>query len=285
MGVSAKTVKKRTLLGKHPSPYPYTILYAQPPLAPIIKQLDPLNVIHFFRIEALLRSETVITGYKNGQLELRKLLWPEHQVVFDVLNGEHHVLLQIAVPELAKEDQLEHSGIKNLSSLPLGEIRGTRLMVRNADERLPDSDYFIPGLLTQIEVNNPRYLYLRIDTRYPPTVIKEALDLLLSPHHKQFAKAREKLTGEQLKLVTEESRRGRSWTAPFEVETWLQYLRCYDLKKVGGRLDGEIGELVYEKRNDQSRKRVVNAVKRVKELIHQAENYLPPFDVFGSTNV
>ena len=194
-------------------------------------------------------------------------------------------LLGVTVREPAKESDLDNAGITDLSTLSTEHPRGVSLTAQGPDGNQLGFHHLTPGLLADIKSNNPQFLYLRIDVSYPPTVIKEALDSLLSPRYKKFERARKKLTAEQKKLVAMQIRREKPWTTPFGVETWLLYLRCYDLKKEGGRTDRELGELVYGSRNEQSRQRVVNAIRKVKELIHQAENYLPPFDVFGPTNV
>jgi hypothetical protein len=105
--------------------------------------------------------------------------------------------------------------------------------------------------------------------------------LLLTSRHKKFDIARKKLSLDQKKLFAAQITREMPWKVPFHVETWLKYLTCYDLKMEGNRSNSEIGEFVFLRRNEQSRKRAIIAIKVVKKLIHKAENYLPPFDVFG----
>jgi hypothetical protein len=165
--VPAKTSKRKThLRDKGINPYPYRILPAKPPAASIIKRLDPLAVIQFFRIEALLRSEGVMERYKRKQCEHNKLLWHEHSIIDDVLNGVHHRLLSVTVREPLKGCELENAGITDLSTLSPAHLRGESLTARGPDGQSV-FHYVMPGLLASIESKHSLWLYLRIDLRYP----------------------------------------------------------------------------------------------------------------------
>ncbi len=57
--------KKIRRMAITPQPYPYIIPDIQCPASETVTQLDPWYVLEFFRIEALLRSKTVMDLYQK----------------------------------------------------------------------------------------------------------------------------------------------------------------------------------------------------------------------------
>lgn len=241
-------------------PYPYPL----PPLpefkhpaAAELKQLDSWNVQEYFRIEALLRSNTVLTLYQaeKGVTE-RVVVTLMHKFEFDVkqaLNRWHTRYLQ---PWNWRTDEAR----------PIRASRG--LKIRSYAE-LFDDPYMVDTLERIVKARGgrrkdelgdipERFICLLIDRSLHPDVIISDLKTV---------------------LVQLQGRRARI-TRPykFTVPTWLNYLDCYDLWRQNQDLSfGDIAGKVYRSKNLKTYERAEMAVKRVKQLIVEAEsNHWPP---------
>jgi hypothetical protein len=130
---------------------------------------------------------------------------------------------------------------------------------------------------------DPRYLWVRIDAAYPPTRILKALKKELEKRHKTLNVISPEL-GHTV-LVSSPSEiwgdfqpRHPSKKPPLlSIKTWIDYFRCYDLRRCKALSYGQIAHKVY---GDSKNKYEVaeKAVKRVGKLIEYAEsnNWPPP---------
>lgn len=290
--------------------YPYDI---PPPPKPekISKDLtrrDLWNALEFFRIEGLLRSQPVwalyriishrlsrrkgkvcpepknmqqwIAWYGQNKVQLRgeacahirNLLWDstltERFVIGDgwaILSGSHHRHLRL---DLGQE--------VSVLSDP-NDLKGSSLWI---SEGIVDL-----GVLARVENYNPsleelqkeqkRFLYLKIDTAVAPTANIKNLSDLLKKHHKSVMVAVEKPT---IDPITSEQ------TIPFhprkpppitDVCAWLKYFQCHDLRHLQRLTYGQIATEVYG--NHRLRETAEKAVTRVEQLINAAQvNAWPP---------
>jgi hypothetical protein len=264
-------VKTAKLKGENP--YPYIIPPVVCPQPEVLQSLDPFAAIQFIWVEVLLRSKSVMQKFsvmmksKENRSDSYDLLFPEHPFYLDILHGGHHFYLRQTLRE-AKGER-EKAGITIIDKDSLPSFRGLR--IRIATEGNPKSTVEIkdPDLISQIASDNPRYLFLRLSVSTPPTVTLQALDLLLTKRHRMLKKQFGK------NVLSRFTRK-----PPLQIPTFLQYLRCYDMKQAG-YTNREIGADVYPPGGEKGRKRVVHAVTCVKTLIKKAEHGLPPFDAFG----
>jgi hypothetical protein len=56
------------------------------------------------------------------------------------------------------------------------------------------------------------------------------------------------------------------------INTWLHYLKCYDLRTTQGLSYGDVAKQVYGSRTSQTYERAEQGFKRVTRLIRAAEN-------------
>src|SRR5262245_10369759 len=146
-----------------PHPYPYDITPVECPPAAVSKSLNRRDVLEFFRVEALLRSERVMQLYEQTIENLdyndprTDTLLMKYAVYggWSVVYGEHHcILFPDQMREIKRNNafHFQSDGILDLSSV-----------LNSPDERvdLPSEPEF---LLSEINKNEPRYLWVRIDT-------------------------------------------------------------------------------------------------------------------------
>lgn len=309
---------------KIPEPYLWDIPPASFPEADKENELDPWNVLEFLRIEALLRSPQVMELFKrnseyheemqkyltleeSGQaitsypstLALKDKLFLDYKVVdgWQVLAGSHHRLLSPDSMKLTftsldeADDQKEvaaeleifssSSGLLNLRPLYRAEKGFSRrgcFIEKNDLEEKKDLEQMILD-------KDPRYLWVRIDTAYPPTRILKELKKELEERHKTQDVPPPK-TGNIVAFLNPLSR----WTnfqpshpsqrpPRLGLKTWIDYFRCYDLHQNDGISCAQIAIKLYgdSKKDDQVKK----ACNRVGKLIRYAEsNNWPPPDKF-----
>ena len=64
-----------------------------------------------------------------------------------------------------------------------------------------------------------------------------------------------------------------------ELNAWLLYLQCYDLRHLQGLTYGEVAHKVYSKGGDKAYEQAERAYGRVKQLIHAAESQQWPPEI------
>ena len=146
-------------------PYPYEI-----PSIEYLKErdpniLNPWDVQEFFRVEALLRSKTVMDLYRDTFSSPKKRIQPTDSLymrylVFPgwlVLKGHHHSLFRDHTKSRYSKVQPFHtSGISNLTA-------SHKETSQAPDKGVKAFEYLKESILSE----NPKYLYLRIDATYP----------------------------------------------------------------------------------------------------------------------
>jgi hypothetical protein len=248
--------------------YPYTILPIQCPPPEIANKLDRLQVLEFFRIEALLRSSKVHAWYgkcyieRDDDSDSEDFLFTHHQVMggWKVLDGAHHYLLKEprakpAVWELG-------AGIIDIAAYYYSRSRNYELLIKHLTE----------------EPRFDRYLWLRLDTAYPPSAILRQLETHVRRLH-ETARHKDEDTG-RLDIPSFFKFRPRDKSGMYGhkgISTWLQYLKCYDLRITMGLTYGQVAAHVYGRSGRSVYARAKKAVDRIRKVIHAAEKqYWPP---------
>ena len=301
---------------KIPEPYQWVIRPVSPPDPDQEKELDPWDILEFLRIEALLRSPKIrelfnanaeyhaemekfqgqnISSYPNT-LHMKDKLYLEYQVVdgWRVLAGSHHRLLSLesmtytftSTDEADNQQEISdeltifrsNSGLLNIRPFyraQKGFSRQGAFIEKNDLDEKKDLEQMILD-------KNPRYLWVRIDTAYPPTRIMQALKKELEDRHK-CQDVPNAQVGNTVAVFDPSSRVTNfvpshpSKSPPIQsLNTWLNYFKCYDLHQAEGKSYGQIANLIYQdsKKVDLAKK----AYRRVGKLIHYAEthNWPPP---------
>ena len=271
-GVSTRKTKradsvpeKRSRALEPANPYPYRIPPIPSPSPEDLKHIHPQSVIDILEVETLMRSETVMEKYRASAVPPNRLL-QDYEIHEDVLRGGHHYLLGIRrlLPARGLQKQLQNVGVTILE--PEGDYKGhpnLLVSIEVQDRSKPAHTFELrgtPDLITQIRHQRPSSLYLHIDVIRPPTAILKALQKLLRARHKKVMAASKKQKGKPR----------------YSLQVWLDYFKCYDLKKSGYSWNG-VGERVYPPGGVRARNRARAAVKRVDDLIDAAEERMPPF--------
>jgi len=271
-------------------PFPYDL--------PLIQKFRSLGASHFrehayplalefFRIEALLRSETIMNKYENDPTcEEECPLDFQYDVEFGwkILQGAHAILLL--------QDDKPHAylaqGIWDLSHWASEKEKEiTQFFEDQKKQESPLGDEWkrfgryvylsnlLMGKLRKKE--NPedrRELFLEIDLVNKPETIIKGLRPLIKKAHQDLIESRRR-SG-----IYVNSRKKSPPT--LQVKTWLDYFRCYDLRQCTEKSFSVIAKEVYndtpiQRKTDQVQK----AVKRVTTLIQNAEsNNWPPSSGF-----
>lgn len=259
-----------------PSPYPFKITYLPLPKGSekLLKSIDSWYLLEYLRQEALRRSEMVHALYEKNDLysfdRLRygtmwwNLYGIETPITFELIEAMFRLYFQrvcfqdmkIYLKEIGSEDILSRFGRD----------------VLNWDKN---------------------YLLLQIDASYPPNHIIEELRPYLHAHHENFKKDPIVYKDPNSKNHFQDFSFKIPWhpviRPPFkDFKTWLNYLKCYDLRRCKGLSYGQIAIQVYgpcdakkgdnHKRavDDQKRDLAEKAYKRVTRLIECAENHIWP---------
>jgi len=281
-------------------PYPYQI----PPVEifdPTTEgDLEQWEVLEFFRIEALLRSAEVMTLYQKkppnpcpDSTLLSDSLWMNFAVPFgwNVLEGFHHLSLipggmDKAGVNVYKEQPNRLSGILDLKAWflhPPEDLPPDWFTSQPKDRQIDLSP--TEDLKKTILASGERYLYLRIDTAYPPHTILKAMENLIKPRHKiQGVENPAKLP--DLKILSPDEVIRIIPTHPTKkspirsIPVWLDYFKCYDLRRCEGLSFGEIAKRIYPPGGAKARDRAEKAITRVERLIHCAVHRdWPPFSL------
>lgn len=264
-----------------PKSYPYSIP-PPPELHPeIARKLDRHDVLRFFQIEALLRSEVVWEHYRQATLRTRlRRTTPMVTTIelWSFLFGENKLKLRgeadAPIRRLLWDESLrDRFGIDDGWAVLIGSHH-RYLHPRKPQFRMGNGivDLSIlhqsPPLefrLKYLEEEQSRYLYLMIDsaevTLSDLAVLKEVL----------------------LRRQQVEWRPAGVRKAPLIMDAcaWLRYLRCYDLHNKEGLTVDEVGRRVLgaparrtapaAKKRASARRAVNRAVKNVKALIDSAQ--------------
>jgi len=283
-------------------PYPYQI----PPVEifdPTTEgDLEQWEVLEFFRIEALLRSAEVMTLYQKkppnpcpDSTLLSDSLWMNFAVPFgwNVLEGFHHLSLipggmDKAGVNVYKEQPNRLSGILDLKSWflhPPEDLPPDWFTSQPKDMQIdlsPTGD-----LKKTILASGERYLYLRIDTAYPPTTILKAIGDLIKPRHATPKIPYPEKTPDLVVLSPDTIIRPipthPTKKSPIQdIPVWLKYFKCYDLHQCEGLSFGVIAKSVYPteeaKNKVNAQDHAKKAFRRVKDLINNAvHGPWPPF--------
>ena len=143
--------------------YPYFIPRVLPPDSEKLAKLSPWNVVEFFRIEVLLRSDEVMELYRTRMTKsgVSTDIMTGYGFDWHVLHGTHHRYLDP-----------ERQFVKGAS---LGRSIGPGV-IDVSDWVGGDEASGIPS---------PDCLYLEIDTTVPPKKILDVLEPLLRQRHEQ----------------------------------------------------------------------------------------------------
>ncbi|MCH8041692.1 MAG: hypothetical protein IH977_15315 [Nitrospinae bacterium] len=265
-----------------PKPYPYEILPVPAELleASSLKNLDPWRILEFLRIEALLRSETVMNQYSEPGLQFGHWLRETYHVGVPtfVLGGSHHIYLLSSSKQSGRKAWEIGEGIIDLANLA----------------QSPNGSSVIQEVL---QIKNPRYLHVRLDTARPPTTLWNSLKPILKEQFEQVKATHGKPRTVEIEYAEEGNKKvarfqqypwyGDPRKAPrINLRSWVNYLHCYDLRTGQGLSFGEVARQVYgtghSNQRSRNRDRAEKAVNRVKKLIDCAEqkNWPPPPAVF-----
>jgi hypothetical protein len=255
--------KTNSIGGKRP--YPFKIASVECPAPELANELDRLDVLEFFRIEALLRSRKVHAWYgkcyeRDDDSSSDDFLFTHHEVMFgwQAIEGAHHCLLN--APQKKHVSELG-PGIRDIAAF-YSKPRNYELLARHLTD----------------EPRLDRYLWLRLDAAYPPNTILGQLKIHLHRLH-QLARQRYE-DPERLTLPSFFKFRPRDKFAMYGrkgISTWLQYLKCYDLRVTQGLSYGQVAARVYGKSGRLGYDRAKKAVDRARKAIHAAEQqHWPP---------
>lgn len=247
-----------------PTHYPYTILSYEYLKNKELKIPSSNDVLEFLRIEALLRSKSLMELYEatfgSKPTKNDEAIVIEQGIIFGwgILKGEHHSLLLKAHPEF--EDQI--------TGQPYGRF-GINDLQLSLLEQAPSGQGEVMNWIQDgmIDPNSP-YLWLQIDSRSSPSPMCEKLKKMV----------RAKLNTYNLKQAAL-PKSSSTKTINLDPYTWIDYFRCYDLLHCDGKSYKEIAFEVYKDAPIQRKTdHVQKAVKRVSTLIQKAEsnNWPPP---------
>ncbi|MDR4470335.1 MAG: hypothetical protein MRJ68_18895 [Nitrospira sp.] len=274
----------------NPTPYPYTIPQVICPDAATVKKLDPWFVLEFFRIEALLRSKTVMnlhrTTFHSWNIKDNntdtfmaaykvvggwRALDREHQTFF--LHQNHPELRQME-EEAAEDEAWYQSGIAP-------GILNLREVIRHQYEHF---QWNILGPLRKPKDHGlerpPRALWVALDPARSPSALLKGLRPFLEQAHKPYKRAQGGLADPFLEVSWGWPTHWEPYRHPRKpppiygfkgIKTWLDYFRCYDLRVTQALSFGQIAQRVYGKNTPQTYERAEQGCKRVRQLIKYAE--------------
>lgn len=247
-----------------PPPYPYKI-----PSIEYLKGKDLISssergVWHFFYIEGLLRSEGFLNLYKatlgqDAEEASEQFKLETGWDVEDMLRGVHHVYL-------LRSDG--HSDHETSGSLPSPGVHDLQSHLLNYGDEIELREAEMDWINKEMLDSHSPYLWLRIDSRFPPTPIVNELKMMLQVKSKEY--------DEDLKKSIPEGPPYGKY-ATFDPFTWIDYLRCYDLRHCEAKIYGQIAMKVY---GDSKKYYEVaeHGYKRVCKLIQSVESddFPPP---------
>ena len=265
-----------------PKPYPYSIPPA-PELDPeIARKLDRHDVLRFFQIEGLLRSEVVWGHYHQATLRTRRRRTAPMVTNLELwlfLFGENRLMLRGGADApmrrlLWDESLRERFNIDDGWAVLLGShhryLRPRKPVFRIGegivDLSLLHQSRHLEFRLEYLEERHSRNLYLMIDTNIVSSSDLAALKEVIRQRRKQLQISD---TGRQKALTIKNP------------SAWLSYLRCYDFREREGLSRDEVGKRMHWAPGGRSvqarigqasaRREVTRAVRNVKLLIAAAE--------------
>lgn len=272
-----------------PQPYPYTIPPVECPSAEMVKHLDPWYVLEFFRIEALLRSDTVealyqktFNSWNREDLESDPLTL-KYNVIggWRVLEGVHHTFHlyqdKSIHPEWAVTDE-ELGGPPYEDVIGPG-VRNLRVLLEN---NLDEFEELMEGVTNPSRhgLDKPtRALWLAIDPARAPEAVINTLRAFLHREHKPYKVRKAKVEGDFLDLPWphwkyspyRDPRRPPPIRSHKGIRTWLNYFRCYDLHRCEGLSFGRIAKQVFGKSGKKAYAHARKSENRARQLIQAAE--------------
>jgi len=230
-------------------PYPYPVPGLSPLEPETVKHVNPWAVLEFLRIEALLRSKTVMELYRSEgpRLESGVKLMLRYRVNWSVLEGSHHRYLD--APSSSLETAAPGIWLLSLNNLMWLAGALSNLAEKESSDLQELFEHWVGSEM----------LWLCIDGSLPPDLVIKALRPILARQSK----------------ATRES----SWE-PTQVDflAWLDHFRCYDLRFREGYSYEDIGQMVYllapEAGGPDRAKKAVMAVHRLIDAAEQ--NAWPP---------
>lgn len=227
--------------------YPYPLPELSPLDPQAVKNVTPWAVLEVLRIEALLRSKTVMELYRSEgpRLESSVKLMLRYRVNWSVLEGSHYRYL-----DAPSSLEAAAPGIWVLSLNNLMWLAGALSML--AEKESGDlQELFFHWVRSET-------IWLSIDGSLPPDVVIKTLRPILAQRSK--------------------AARESSWEpTQADLLAWLDRFRCYDLRFRDGRSYEEIGQIVYalaaEAGGADGAKKAVMAVRH---LIDAAEQHAWP---------
>lgn len=276
-----------------------------------LNRRDLWDALNFFRIEALLRSQLVWNLYRQarGRASRRKgdgVPEPKNAQQWVAWYGQNKVKLRgnacAKVRPLLRDKTLyDRFAVVDGWAILLGSHHrylkldlGPGVSVTPDPNDLKRSSFWISeGIvdlcavarthnwsvpLEELQKEQERFLYLKIDASVPPTANVEQLRTLLKKHHVAATVTVERPT---IDPVTGEETfpfHPRKYPSITDVRAWLKYFQCYDLQYHHSQTIDVIATKVYGSKESDSSVDVVNkAVSRVTKLIAAAEkNTWPP---------
>ncbi len=265
-----------------PRPYPYKIPPPPKPDPRTLKQLDRREVIEFVRIEALLRSPVVWALYRQAlrRTQRRRYSAPPVRNVelwtFLYMGNMENRLKLRGKADAEIRGLLWNSSLRKRFTVEDGwaVLLGShhrylrpRLSPFHISHAIVDLArlHRTPGLyfdLKYLEEHSSRYLYLMINYAAISRADLAALDHELRERQK-----------------AESPDTGRRKAPPIkDVRAWLNYFRCYDLRRCEGASFGEIGQRVYdapEGRSGQAVKKRQTATREAKRAFKKVNDLIP----------
>lgn len=219
-----------------------------------LTQVSPWTQLEVLRIEVLLRSHTVETICLHEPDAEQMVLDKYDLPILPVLHGWHHHLL-------TPNGALGRAGITDLGAMAA-----------------ETSDETVARWICNMQPRESRYVYLRIDAAQTPSTILTALRPLLRERHAQLPPQITQPESYDVKIGRGIFRRFQHAShsqrkPPFTLQTWLTYLRCYDVHRSKPTLShGQIAQKIYpDELTSKSTDRVKKALARLPRLMAYAE--------------
>ena len=171
---------------------------------------------------------------------------------WDALNGSHHIFL-----------------VQNTSPWH-DQRRGFTDVVELVERERTKTD----DVLKECQRQRDRYLLLKVDLAHPPQALLKKLGAIFKARHKTALDSiiqEVVCVSNVLPYYTPTNPRQKPFVNGYDgVVTWLNYLKCYDMRKCEGLTYGSIAEKIYGSKS--KRDIAEKAVRRVEQIIAAAES-------------
>ncbi len=276
------------------NPYPYKILPVVCPSLQATLKLDPSFVLEFFRIEALLRSPTVIKLYETTFSSWDRSSKENHHRT-DTLRNKYNIIGGWQVLDGVHHEfhlHQTHAEFREMTESypdPEGEdiahgIVNVGIPMVKSPEVFDEWVNAFRDPTTVWKGQKSRTLWLAIDPARSPQAVLDDLRPFLIKQHKQYKRNKHKVQGFFLvppwphwdSLPYEDPHRPLPIRGYKGITTWLNYLRCYDLKVCDGLTPSPIAQRVYPVQYAENKRKATElatqGIRRVKRLIAAAES-------------